>query len=79
MKMKRASVWIYTLIAVVGLSLAACGNSQKKRERVAERKMAEQPLDTLTVMESETVIVIDSLSPDTTVLRKKAATPEKTK
>ena len=78
MKMK-SSVWIYTLIAAVGLSLAACGNSQKKKEKAVEKKMAEQPQDTLTVIESETVVVIDSLAPDTTAMQKNAPTPKKTK
>ncbi len=61
MKVKSSSVWIYTLIAAFGLSLAACGNSQKKREKAVQQRMAEQAMDTVTVIESETVIVIDSL------------------
>lgn len=79
MKTKSSSVWMYTLIAAVGLSLVACGNSQKKREKAAERRLAEQPMDTITVMESETVVVIDTLTPDSTAMRRNAVTPGKTK
>ncbi len=49
MKVKSSSVWIYTLIAAFGLSLAACGNSQKKREKAVQQRMAEQAMDTVTV------------------------------
>ncbi len=47
MKVKSSSVWIYTLIAAFGLSLAACGNSQKKREKAVQQRMAEQAMDTV--------------------------------
>ena len=40
--------------------------------------MAEQAMDTVTVIESETVIVIDSLIPDTTAVRKNVIAPKKT-
>lgn len=78
MKVKSSSVWIYTLIAAFGLSFAACGNSQKKREKAVQQRMAEQAMDTVTVIESETVIVIDSLIPDTTAVRKNVIAPKKT-
>lgn len=76
MKTRNASVWICSLIAVVGLSLVACGNSQKKRENVAERKMAEQPVNAVSFIETQTVVVVDSLAPDTTTMQKTAAVPK---
>ena len=77
MKTRNSSMWICSLIAVVGLSLAACGNSQKKRENVAERRMAEQPVNTVSFIETQTVVVVDSLAPDTAVMQKTAVVPKK--
>lgn len=79
MKTKKSAVWGYTLIAAVALSLVACGNSQKKRENAAERRMAEQPVDAVSVIETQTVVVIDSLAPDSSGMQKKVVAPEKTK
>ncbi len=64
------------MIAVVGLSLAACGNSQKKRENAVERKMAEQPVNTVSFIETQTVVVVDSLAPDTVAKQKTAVVPK---
>lgn len=79
MKTKKSAVWGYTLIAAIGLSLVACGNSQKKRENAAERRMAEQPVDAVSVIESQTVVVIDSLAPDSSAMQKNMVAPAKTK
>lgn len=76
MKTRNSSVWICSLIAVVGLSLAACGNSQKKRENAAERKMAEQPVNAVSFIETQTVVVVDSLAPDTATMQKTAVVPK---
>lgn len=79
MKMRNSSVWMYTVMAAVVLALASCGNSQKKKEKAAEKQMAEQPMDTVTVIESETLVVIDSLAPDSVAAQKNVNTPKKTK
>lgn len=80
MKTKCSSLWIFTVLAAVVLMMASCGNSQKKRERAAERRGTEQALDTVTVYESETVVVtIDSLAPDSAAVRQNVATPKRTK
>ena len=79
MKTRKSAVWGYTLIAVVALSLAACGNSQRKRENAAERRMTEQPVNAVSVIESQTVVVIDSLTPDSSSMQKKMVSPEKAK
>ncbi|MDE7374812.1 MAG: hypothetical protein K2M86_05765 [Odoribacter sp.] len=76
MKTRNSSMWIWTLITAVGLSLAACGNSQKKKGNAAERKMAEQPVNTVSVIETQTVVVVDSLAPDTTAMQKTAVVPK---
>lgn len=55
---------MYVVLAVLGFSFAACGNSQKKAEKVMEKKKVEQPMDTVTFIETETVVVIDSLATD---------------
>lgn len=63
MKTKSSSVWMFTAMAAVVLFMASCGNSQKKKEKAAEKRMSEQPMDTVSVYESETVVVVDSLDP----------------
>lgn len=78
MKTKASSVWMYTAMAVTILFMASCGNSQKKREREAERRAVEQQVPVGTVVESETVVVeVDSLVPDTTKVKR--VTPKRTK
>lgn len=79
MKMKRSSLWMYTAMVAVVIFMASCGNSQKKKERAAERQMAGQPMDSVTVIESETVVLFDSLAPDSVVTQKNVNTPKKTK
>lgn len=79
MKTRSSSVWMFTAIAAVVLVMAACGNSQKKKEKAAEQQMSEQPMDSVTVIETETVIVVDSLAPDSAAVQKKMTTPKKTK
>lgn len=66
MKTKSSSVWMFTAMAAVVLFMASCGNSQKKKEKTAEKRMSEQPMDTVSVYESETVVVVDSLDPKKT-------------
>lgn len=41
--------------------------------------MATQPMDTITVIESETVVMIDSLAPDSTAVKNNTTPPKKTK
>lgn len=79
MKTKSYSVWMYTAMIAVILAMASCGNSQKKKEREAERAerrtAVQQPTET--VVETETMIIaVDSLAPDST---KNRVTPRRTK
>lgn len=79
MKTKSYSVWMYTAMIAVILVMASCGNSQKKKEREAERAerrtAVQQPTET--VVETETMIIaVDSLAPDSTNNR---VTPRRTK
>ncbi|MDE5610679.1 MAG: hypothetical protein K2I90_01500 [Odoribacter sp.] len=76
MKTRNSSMWIWTLIAAVGLSLSACGNSQKKRGNATERNMAEQPVNTISYIETQTVVVVDSLAPDSTTMQKTVDVPK---
>lgn len=62
MKAKSCFTWMGILLMVV--SLVACGHSQKKKEHVIQEKKAEQPMDTVTIIETETVIEIDSIASD---------------
>ena len=79
MKRKSSSVWIYTAMAAVVLFMASCGNSQKKKEQAAQKQMTAQPVDSVTVIESETIVVaVDSIVPDSAAANK-ATTPKKTK
>lgn len=67
-----------TLIAVV-LFMVACGNSQKKKEQ-AKVLVTEQPADSVTLIESETVVIaVDSILPDSAAMKPNALTPKKTK
>lgn len=78
---------VYILFAVLALSLAACGNSKKKSAQT--QQTTQQPQDSVTVIETETVVIaVDSIAPDSTKAKKamsaapaKAAekTPKKTK
>lgn len=77
--MKSSSVWMYTALAALFLSVTACGNSQKKNEKAAEKQMATQPMDTVTVIESETVVMIDSLAPDSVAVKNNTTPSKKTK
>ncbi len=77
MKKKCSSVWRYTALFAVILSMISCGNSQKKKERAAERSAAEQSMESGTVVETETVVVtVDSVAQDSVP---KNVAPEKTK
>lgn len=79
MKTRNSSVWMYTAIVAGVLLVASCGNSQKKRERAAERQATEQQVPTGTIVESETVVVeVDSIVPDTMTGRN-ATTPGNTR
>lgn len=81
MRTKGSLKLAYIAIAVIALSLAACGNSQKKKEKEQAKQAMEQPKDSVTVIESETVIVaVDSIAPDTVAAKKATVnTPKKTK
>lgn len=79
MKIKNSSVGMYAILVMALIFIASCGNSQKKQERRAERRMSEQPVDSVTVIESETVfIAVDSIGPDS-VANRRATTPKRTK
>lgn len=83
MRTKSCFNWTYIAVAAIAISLAACGNSQKKKEREREeaRKTVMQPQDSVTIIESETVVVaVDSISPDSVAVKKATVnTPKKTK
>ena len=73
MKARSCSTWMGVLLMVVGFSLSACGNTEKKKEHAVKEKKAEQPMDTVTFIETETVIEVDSVAPDST--QKKSVQP----
>lgn len=79
MKTRGSVKLVYILLAVGALSLAACGNSQKKKDQAVQK--AEQPKDSVTVIETETVVIaVDSIAPDSTAAKKAVVnTPKKTK
>ena len=61
MKTKGSTAWVFTTMVAVVLFMAACGNSQKKKEQ-AKVQATEQPADSVTVIESETVVIaVDSI------------------
>ena len=75
MKTKGSTAWVFTTMVAVVLFMAACGNSQKKKEQATG-----QPADSVTVIESETVVIaVDSIAPDSAAMKQKAPTPKKTK
>ena len=75
MKTKGSTAWVFTTMVAVVLFMAACGNSQKKKEQ-AKVQATEQ----VTVIESETVVIaVDSIAPDSAAMKQKAPTPKKTK
>ena len=49
MKTKGSTAWVFTTMVAVVLFMAACGNSQKKKEQ-AKVQATEQPADSVTVM-----------------------------
>ena len=73
MKTKGSTAWVFTTMVAVVLFMAACGNSQKKKEQ-AKVQATEQPADSVTV-----VIAVDSIAPDSAAMKQKAPTPKKTK
>ena len=78
MKTKGSTAWVFTTMVAVVLFMA-CGNSQKKKEQ-AKVQATEQPADSVTVIESETVVIaVDSIAPDSAAMKQKAPTPKKTK
>ena len=78
MKTKGSTAWVFTTMVAVVLFMAACGNSQKKEQ--AKVQATEQPADSVTVIESETVVIaVDSIAPDSAAMKQKAPTPKKTK
>ena len=76
MKTKGSTAWVFTTMVAVVLFMAACGNSQKKKEQAKVQATA----DSVTVIESETVVIaVDSIAPDSAAMKQKAPTPKKTK
>ena len=55
--------WICMVTIVAGLALASCGNSQKNK--VQSGKQVQEPVGTV-VEESEVVVEVDSITPDST-------------
>ena len=49
MKTKGSTAWVFTTMVAVVLFMAACGNSQKKKEQ-AKVQATEQPADSVTVI-----------------------------
>lgn len=79
MKTKISKAWVYTTMVAAVLFMASCGNSQKKKEQ-ARIQATQQPVDSVTVIESETVVIaVDSIAPDSVVTRQQTVTPKKTK
>ena len=69
MKTKGSTAWVFTTMVAVVLFMAACGNSQKKKEQAKVQ-----------ATESETVVIaVDSIAPDSAAMKQKAPTPKKTK
>ncbi|MEG0795619.1 MAG: hypothetical protein RR397_03790 [Odoribacter sp.] len=80
MKTKGSSVGMYTMLVAIILFMASCGNSQKKKEQAAQQQTTQQAMDSVTVIESETVVIaVDSITPDSAANQTKPATPKKTK
>lgn len=60
--------WIYMVAIVAGLVLASCGNSQKSK---VQGKQTQQPAGAI-IEESEVVVAVDSIAPDSTTVKVKA-------
>ncbi len=60
--------WIYMVAIVAGLVLASCGNSQKNK---VQGKQTQQPAGAV-IEESEVVVEVDSIAPDSTTVKLKA-------
>lgn len=60
--------WIYMVAIVAGLVLASCGNSQKSK---VQGKQTQQPAGAV-IEESEVVVEVDSIAPDSTTVKQKA-------
>ena len=60
MRMNIKSKLGYIIIACIVLMLASCGNSNKKN---VDQKT--QPQDSAVIIEEESIVVIDSIAPDT--------------
>ncbi len=65
-----------------GCSSIVYGRLRKFSEKKEQAKVqaTEQPADSVTVIESETVVIaVDSIAPDSAAMKQKAPTPKKTK
>lgn len=72
MRTNGKSKFVYIAVAALAITVAACGNKQKK----ADDKTT--PQDSVTVIETESVVVsVDTITPDSAVMP--ATTPKKTK
>ncbi len=60
--------WICMMTVVATLMFASCGNSQKNK--VQSGKQAQAPVGTV-IEESEVVVEVDSITPDSTVQKAK--------
>ena len=59
--------WVYVATIVAGLVLASCGNSQKSK---VQGKQTQQPAGAV-IEESEVVVEVDSIVPDSTTVKQK--------
>ena len=58
--------WVYMMTVVAALVLASCGNSQKSK--VQSGKQVQEPVGTV-IQESEVIVEVDSITPDSTVTK----------
>ena len=58
--------WVYMMTVVAALALASCGNSQKSK--VQSGKQVQEPVGTV-IQESEVIVEVDSITPDSTVTK----------
>ena len=58
--------WVYMMTVVAALALASCGNRQKSK--VQSGKQVQEPVGTV-IQESEVIVEVDSITPDSTVTK----------
>lgn len=58
--------WVYLMAVVAALALASCGNS--KKNKVESGQQTQAPVGTV-IQESEVVVEVDSIAPDSTATK----------